>query len=190
MKWNESGFRPLLCTYRKSWARRTYWGWWDEWDDTALQTQDSKFKPWGSEAEHATFRSRRFPTILSFTSGWGRNIFSFKPPRLGNEPVNAAMLTTTPGPPHKYRIKLGQENLRRMVRWIRWHWSPDTRFKSQGLAVCCHTTESLRVGGGETLFFRQLNTRARKEALSSGVTSRQRYPLESTRKRKALLIIS
>ena len=31
--------------------------------------------------------SRRLPTILSFTSGWGRNIFvSFKPPRPGNEP--------------------------------------------------------------------------------------------------------
>ena len=60
-------------------------GWWDEWDDTALQTQDSKFKPWRSEAEHATSRSRRLPTILSFTSGWGRNIFvSFKPPRTGN----------------------------------------------------------------------------------------------------------
>ena len=24
-----------------NWARRTYWGWWDEWDDTVLQTQDS-----------------------------------------------------------------------------------------------------------------------------------------------------
>ena len=30
MKWNESGFRPLLCTYRLNWARRTSWGWWDE----------------------------------------------------------------------------------------------------------------------------------------------------------------
>ena len=45
------------------------------------QTQDSKIKPWRSEAEHATSRSRRLPTILSSTSGWGRNIFvSFKPP--------------------------------------------------------------------------------------------------------------
>ena len=38
MKWNESGFRPPLCTYRLNWARRTYWGWWDDWDDTVLQT--------------------------------------------------------------------------------------------------------------------------------------------------------
>ena len=74
MKWNESGFRPPLCTYRLNWARRTSWGWWDDWDDTVLQTQDSKFEPWRSEAEHATSRSRRLPTILTFTRGWGRNI--------------------------------------------------------------------------------------------------------------------
>ena len=86
-KWNESGFRPPLCTYRLNWARRTSWGWWDEWDDTVLQTQDSKFEPWRSEAEHATSWSQRLPTILTFTRGWGRNIFvSLKPPRPGTEP--------------------------------------------------------------------------------------------------------
>ena len=68
--WYESGFRPPLCTYRLNWARRTSWGWWDDWDDTVLQTQDSKFEPWRSEAEHATSRSRRLPTILTFTRGW------------------------------------------------------------------------------------------------------------------------
>ena len=104
LKWNESGFRPPLCTYRLNWARRTSWGWWDDWDDTVLQTQDSKFEPWRSEAEHATSRSRRLPTILTFTRGWGRNIFvSFKPPRPGTEPRTlawkAAVLTTTLGPP-------------------------------------------------------------------------------------------
>ena len=104
MKWNESGFRPPLCTYRLNWARRTSWGWWDDWDDTVLQTQDSKFEPWRSEAEHATSRSRRLPTILTFTRGWGRNILiSFKPPRPGTEPWalawKAAVLTTTLGPP-------------------------------------------------------------------------------------------
>ena len=103
-KWNESGFRPPLCTYRLNWAKRTSWGWWDDWDDTVLQTQDSKFEPWRSEAEHATSRSRRLPTILTFTRGWGRNIFvSFKPPRPGTEPRTlawkAAVLTTTLGPP-------------------------------------------------------------------------------------------
>ena len=76
-KWNESGFRPPLCTYRLNWARRTSWGWWDDWDDTVLQTEESKFEPWRSEAEHATSRSRRLPTILTFTRGWGRNIFCF-----------------------------------------------------------------------------------------------------------------
>ena len=76
-QWNESGFRPPLCTYRLNWARRTSWGWWDDWDDTVLQTQDSKFEPWRSEAEHATSRSRRLPTILTFTRVWGRNIFCF-----------------------------------------------------------------------------------------------------------------
>ena len=104
MKWNESGFRPPLCTYRLNWATRTSWGWWDEWDDTVLQTQDSKFEPWRSEAEHATSRSRRLPTILTFTRGWGRNIFvSLKPPRPGTKPRTlawkAAVLTTTLGPP-------------------------------------------------------------------------------------------
>ena len=104
MKWNESGFRPPLCTYRLNWARRTSWGWWDDWDDTVLQTQDSKLEPWRSEAEHATSRSRRLPTILTFTRGWGRNNFvSFKPPRPGTEPRTlawkAAVLTTTLGPP-------------------------------------------------------------------------------------------
>ena len=104
VKWNESGFRPPMCTYRLNWARRTSWGWWDEWDDTVLQTQDSKFEPWRSEAEHATSRSRRLPTILTFARGWGRNIFvSLKPPRPGTEPRTlawkAAVLTTTLGPP-------------------------------------------------------------------------------------------
>ena len=109
-KWNESGFRPPLCTYRLNWARRTSWGWWDDWDDTVLQTQDSKFELWRSEAEHATSRSRRLPTILTFTRGWGRNIFvSFKPPRPGTEPRTlawkAAVLTTTLGPPPVVRRK-------------------------------------------------------------------------------------
>ena len=103
-KWNESGFRPPLCKYSLTWARRTFWGWWDKWDDTVLQTQDSKFEPWRPEAENATSRSRRPPTILSFTRGWGRNIFvSCKPPRPGTEPRTlawkAAVLTTTLGPP-------------------------------------------------------------------------------------------
>ena len=91
-KWNESGFRPPLCTYRLNWARRTSWGWWDDWDDTVLQTQDSKFDPWRSEAEHATSRSRRLPTILTFTRGWGRNIFCFfQTAETGNRTPNSGV---------------------------------------------------------------------------------------------------
>ena len=110
-KWNESGFRPLLCTYRLNWARRTSWGWWDDWDDTVLQTQDSKFESWRSEAEHATSRSRRLPTILTFTRGWGRNIFClFQTAETGNRTPNSgvkgsAVLTTTLGPPPHRRQK-------------------------------------------------------------------------------------
>ena len=89
-KWNESGFRPPLCTYRLTWARRTSWGWWDDWDDTVLQTQDLKFEPWRSEAEHATSRSRRLPTILTFTRGWGRNSF-FQTAETGNRTPNSGV---------------------------------------------------------------------------------------------------
>ena len=91
-KWNESGFRPPLCTYRLNWARRTSWGWWDDWDDTVLQTQDSKFEPWRSEAEHATSRSRRLLTILTFTRGWGRNTFCFfQTAETGNRTPNSGV---------------------------------------------------------------------------------------------------
>ena len=91
-KWNESGFRPPLCTYRLNWARRTSWGWWDDWVDTALETQDSKFEPWRSEPEHATSRSRRIPTILTFTRGWGRNIFCFfQTAETGNRTPNSGV---------------------------------------------------------------------------------------------------
>ena len=91
-KWNESDFRPLLCTYRLNWARRTSWGWWDEWDDTALQTQDSKFKPWMFEAKHATSRSRRLPRILSFTSGWrGEHFCIFPTAATGKRTPNSSV---------------------------------------------------------------------------------------------------
>ena len=122
-KWNESGFRPPLCTYRLNWARRTSWGWWDDWDDTVLQTQDSKFEPWRSEAEHATSRSRRLPTILTFTRGWGRNNFvSFKPPWPGTEPRTlawkAAVLTTTLGPPPPSRPSGVRKYEKLTQRWF------------------------------------------------------------------------
>ena len=92
MKWNESGFRPPLCAYRLNWARITSWGWWDDWDDTVHQTQDSRFEPWRSGAEHATSRSRRLPTILTFTRGWGRNMFCFfQTAETGNRTPNSGV---------------------------------------------------------------------------------------------------
>ena len=128
MKWNESDSRPLLCTYRLNWAVRTSWGWWDEWDDTALQTQDSKFKPWRSEGtlplghggspQYWVLRVDGEEFFCLFQTAeigkWtpnsgvkesGANHYPFKPPRKGNEPRTlawkAAVLTTTLGPPPK-----------------------------------------------------------------------------------------
>ena len=76
IKWkgNEWGFRPHLCTCRLNCARRTSWGWWNEWVDTALQKQDLKFEPWQSEVELATPRSRRFPTLCNLYEWAGKNI--------------------------------------------------------------------------------------------------------------------
>ena len=87
-KWNEMN-RALG---HLNWARRTSWGWWDEWDDTVLQTQDSKFEPWRSEVEHATSRSQRLPTILTFTRGWRRNILCFfQTAETGNRTPNSGV---------------------------------------------------------------------------------------------------
>ena len=67
--------------------------------NTVLQTQDSKFDPWRSEAEHATSRSRR----LSHVDGEETIFVSFKPPEPGTEPRNlawkTAVLTTALGAP-------------------------------------------------------------------------------------------
>ena len=62
LKWNEWGLRPPLRTCRLNWAKGASW---DESDDTALQTQNLKFDPLRSEAEHATSWSQRLPTILN-----------------------------------------------------------------------------------------------------------------------------
>ena len=45
-----------------------------------------------TEVEHATSRSWRLPTILTFTRGWGRNIFcSFKTAETGNRTPNSGV---------------------------------------------------------------------------------------------------
>ena len=104
IKW--MGFRPYMCTCRINWARKTPWGWWDEWDDTALQTHDSKFEPWRFEAEHSTSRPRRLPTISNLYE-WAvkKHFVSLK--FEGQSGVRArairlskqAALITAPGPP-------------------------------------------------------------------------------------------
>ena len=38
MKWNEWDVLCHLYTCTLNFARRTSWGWWDKWDDTAIQT--------------------------------------------------------------------------------------------------------------------------------------------------------
>ena len=131
------GFRPPLCTYRLNWARGT--GWWDEWNYTALQTQDSKFVPWRSEAEQATSRSRRFPAILALFEWVGKNILFLwnledqsgvrtRDLRLSKQ----AALITTPGPPQHHR------EIKHLVRpWKRrkrvkaeWVWSTEESTKA------------------------------------------------------------
>ena len=101
-KMNKWGFRPLLCTYRLHWAKRTSWGWWDERDDTALPTQDSKFEPRRTEAEHATSQSRRLP-MHDTESFWvsGEETFECQSGGQTREPrfnMQAALITT-PLPP-------------------------------------------------------------------------------------------
>ena len=104
MKWIGLKATFVHCTYSLNWARRTSWGWWDEWDDTVLQTQDSKLEPWRSEAEHATSRSRRLSTVSPQFHTWKekKHFISLKPPTPGTEPRTlawkAAVLTTTLGP--------------------------------------------------------------------------------------------
>ena len=121
-QWNESGFRPPLSTYRQNWARRTSWGCWDEWDDTVLQTQDSKFEPWRSEAEHATSRSQRLPTILSFTRWWGGKHFCFfqtaeTGDRTPNSSVNGSGANHYPRAPARWLSRLTCRVGRRVGVW-------------------------------------------------------------------------
>ena len=101
-RWNEWGFRPPLCTYRLNRAWSTSWGWWD---DTARQTQDSKFEPWRFKAEHATSRSRRHSTVLNHY-GWAGKKLLVSLKLEGESGVRTrglllskqASLTTTSGP--------------------------------------------------------------------------------------------
>ena len=50
----------------------------DEMAKHALQTEDSKFDPWWSEAELATSWSRRFPQYKIFASERRKHVISLK----------------------------------------------------------------------------------------------------------------
>ena len=89
-KWNESGFRPPLCTYRLNWARRASWGWWDDWDDTVIQTQESEFEPWRSEAEHLSVTEA--PGNTDFHTWMGKKHFCFfQTAETGNQTPNSGV---------------------------------------------------------------------------------------------------
>ena len=117
IKWNESGFRPPLCTYRLNWTRRTSWGWWDEWNATVLQTQDSKLEPWRSKGRARYLSVTEAPHNTEFHTWMGKkHVVSFKPPRPWIEPRTlawkAAVLTTTIGPPPSNWITRRKRGLR------------------------------------------------------------------------------
>ena len=89
MKRNEWCSRPHLCTYRLKWAWRTSWGRWDEWDDTALQTQDSKWNLGDLRPCSLPLGHGGSPQYLIFTSEQGRNILFLQDlnARVGFEPA-------------------------------------------------------------------------------------------------------
>ena len=87
-------------------------------------------------------RSRRLPTILSFTSGGGRNIFvSFEPPRAGKDP--------SIGPPPN---KIKNNVLYQFILSVKWkivpsHWAHDVESMSMGTRfVATLNQRHLRVG--------------------------------------------
>ena len=103
--WNESDFRPLLCTYRLNWTRRASWGWWDEWDDTYCPP-DTGFEIQTSEIlGRARYLSvTEAPHNTEFYDWMGKKHFSFFLNRRDRETSpepswKAAVLTTTLGPP-------------------------------------------------------------------------------------------
>ena len=79
-KWMvEFGFRPPFCTYRLKLARTTSCGFgMNEMTPPTMQTQDSKFEPWRSEAEYATSRPMRFPQYWIFMRSGEKTFCVFK----------------------------------------------------------------------------------------------------------------
>ena len=94
-----------------------------------------------------TSRSRRLPTILTFTRGWGRNMFvSFKPPRPGTErrtlAWKAAVLATTLWPLllsycHCYSDK-------KQAGWSRKYVTTKVTPRTQSVSVCSPPEDTRR----------------------------------------------
>ena len=156
-------FRPPLCTYRLNWAKRTSWG--HEWDDTAFQTQDSKFEPCSSEAEHATSRSWRLPTRLNLYEWTGKKQFvslklkgqsggsSPRSPTIQAGSFNYCTLTATV---LSSRVS-GEETICFFETW-RPEWgsnprSPTIQAGSFNYCTLTATVLSSRVSGEETICF-------------------------------------
>ena len=112
MVWNE--INEILDTfvhYRLNWARITSWGRKNELDDIALQIEDSKFKPWRSEAELAISQSHMLSTIFNLYGWAGKKHFvSLKLEcESGVRTRNLRFSKQTSlihaaGPPHLYKI--------------------------------------------------------------------------------------
>ena len=104
MKWN--GGLGHLCAhnYRLNGAWVTSWWWWDEWDDTALQTQDSNIG--GLRPSSLLLGHRGSPQYWIFYERTGKkHSVSLKLECQSGERARdlrlskQAALTTAPGPP-------------------------------------------------------------------------------------------
>ena len=104
MKWNKSGFRPPLCTYRLNWAGEP-----PEDGEMIEMILSSRHRirnssPGGLRSSTLPLGHGGSPQYwLSHVAGEKTYFVSFKPPRPGTEPRTltwkAAVLTTTLGPP-------------------------------------------------------------------------------------------
>ena len=87
---------PLLCPYRLNWASRTSWGWWDEWDDTALQHRIRNSNPDSLRPSTLPLSRGGYPQYW-FLRVDEKETFLFLSNR--RDRWKAALLTTTLGPP-------------------------------------------------------------------------------------------
>ena len=68
-------FERIIQLHRNDMKTKRTACWGDGCDDSALQTQDTKFEPWRSKAEQSTSRSHRFPAIVNHYEWAGKKHF-------------------------------------------------------------------------------------------------------------------